>query len=74
MEGYKARLVEEYKQLADRTKKLSEIIRRHRDGELDFELNCPIDLLVRQLGIMSSYKAILETRADVEGIDLKGEN
>lgn len=74
MEGYKARVVEEYKQLADRTKKLGDIIRRHRDGELDFELNCPIDLLVRQLGIMSSYKAILETRADVEGIDLKGED
>jgi hypothetical protein len=73
MEDYQKRYVDEYRQLSDRIDKLADIIKRHRNGELDFELNCPVDLLTRQLGIMMSYKDALKLRASFENIDLEGD-
>lgn len=54
MNDYKERMIEEYKQLAERFIKLGRLIEKHNSGTLDFKPTCP--LLVR--------------RATIEGIDL----
>ena len=70
MEGYKERLQEEYEQLGIRMLKLENILIKHNKGELDFELNCPVELLRHQLDIMREYFRTLEERAQIEGINL----
>ncbi len=70
MEDYKKRMQEEYSQLVERVIKLDNMLTKHFNKELDFELSCPIGLLERQLIIMNKYMHVLEERALIEGIDL----
>ena len=70
MESYKGRFIQEFKQLKDRRDKLGVILDGARDGLLDFELSCPVELLGEQYQIMSEYLDILSKRADIEKIDL----
>lgn len=70
MEGYKQRFINEYRELSDRRKKLASIIDRYKLGLLDFEPDCPIDLLSDQLEAMDKYSEILEARAAIEDIEL----
>lgn len=70
MEGYKQRFINEYRELSDRRKKLASIIDRYKLGLLDFEPDCPIDLLSDQLEAMDRYSEILEARAAIEDIEL----
>lgn len=70
MEDYKERMQEEYEQLGNRMLKLDNMLIKHDKGELGFELKCPVELLRHQLDVMRDYFKILETRAQIEGIDL----
>ena len=69
MKDYKQRMIDEYKQLKERTNKLGLMIGNYRCGTLDFEPNCPIELLETQHYTMCAYLKILEQRAAVEGIE-----
>lgn len=48
MNDYKQRMIEEYKQLAERLVKLGRLVKKHQSGTLDFKLTCPIELLEDQ--------------------------
>lgn len=67
---YKERFKAEYYQLKIRTDKLHYIVNDYYDGDLKFELSCPIDLLEAQLNAMDVYLYLLEQRAKIENINL----
>jgi hypothetical protein len=67
---WQQRFVIEYEELADRTEKLHAILTKYDAGVLDFTPQTPIGVLRAQLSIMCAYMAILEERAEFEGIDL----
>lgn len=67
---WQQRFVLEYEMLADRAEKLHAMLDKYDAGLLDFKPQTPIGLLRAQLSIMCSYMAILEERAEFEGIDL----
>ena len=71
MEKYKERMKKEYEQLDIKVCKLEKIICNYHCDNLDFELNCPIEILETQLNIMKSYLSILKYRALLENIDLE---
>ena len=70
MNDYKQRMIEEYKQLAERFIKLGRMIEKHNSGTLDFKPTCPMELLEDQYCAMRLYLNILVQRATIEGIDL----
>ena len=70
MEDHKKRMLYEYQQLVNRTIRLQNILTKSKNGELEFELACPIELLERQLSVMREYAEILEKRAEIEGVKL----
>lgn len=70
MNDYKERMIEEYKQLAERLLKLGIMIEKYDSGTLDFKPACPIELLEDQYCAMRLYLNILVQRATIEGIDL----
>lgn len=74
MEDYKQRMAEEYQELNQRVIKLENILYRHRNGNIDFEPNCPIDLLRAQYNAMCAYMSILEVRSEIEDVDLWNKN
>ena len=65
-------MIIEYWQLKDRLQKLDRMIVKHEAGTLDFELNCPIDLLKEQRDAMTKYIYCLLVRGEIEGMDLEG--
>lgn len=67
---WQQRFVLEYETLADRAEKLHAMLDKYDAGMLGFKPQTPIGLLRAQLSIMCSYMAILEERAEFEGIDL----
>ena len=46
---------------------------KYEAGTLDFEPNCPLDLLREQKVAMGNYLRVLEVRGEIENVDLKGE-
>lgn len=70
MNDYKERMIEEYKQLAERLLKLGIMIEKYDSGTLDFEPTCPIELLEDQYCAMRLYLNVLVQRATIERIDL----
>lgn len=72
-EDYKERLKAEYWQTKIRYDKLHEMVVKYDAGTLNFEPKCGIELLKQQLSFMRQYLFVLEVRAELEGIDLKGE-
>lgn len=70
MEVYQARYIDEYNKLCERYGKLLTLLRKADMGQLDFELNCPIELLKEQADIMKRYIDILVRRADYEKVEL----
>ena len=70
MESYKMRMGIEYRQLEQRITKLEILLSKAKSDKLDFKLNCPIELLERQLSVMKDYRAILIERATIEEVDL----
>ena len=72
-EDYKERLKAEYWQTKIRYDKLHSLAVKYDAGTLNFEPKCGIELLKQQLSFMRQYIFVLEVRAELEGIDLKGE-
>lgn len=68
---YKERFKAEYYQLKVRYDKLALMITKWDEGTLEFEPSCSRTLLSRQLYHMRMYMIDLETRAKIEGIDLR---
>ncbi|MGN0269068.1 MAG: crAss001_48 related protein [Candidatus Weimeria sp.] len=69
-EDYKERFIAEYVQLVIRYTKLKRTMLKFENGDLDFSPVCNHGLLNFQLRVMADYIAILESRAQIEGIDL----
>lgn len=70
MEAYKERMVNEYKELKERTDKLCHMLDRWLNNDLDFVPSCSFELLESQFHVMKAYLNILEQRAKIEGIEL----
>lgn len=70
-EDFKERFYIEYKELEDRSNKLSAMLEKWRNNSLNFTPNCPYELLEKQLQVMLEYKKILEERAKIEEISLE---
>lgn len=70
---WKDRFKAEYKQLKDRYDKLHSMCIKYEAGTLDFEPNCPLDLLKEQKAAMGNYLRVLEVRGEIENVDLKGD-
>lgn len=70
MEAYQERYVNEYEQLCDKYGKLLKILRKIDSDSLEFNLNCPIELLKEQADIMSRYIDVLLRRATYENVEL----
>lgn len=70
MEHYKMRVGIEYRQLNERITKLEILLTKAKTNKLDFALNCPIELLEKQLLVMKEYRQILIERATIEGVNL----
>ena len=70
MEDYKVRMANEYKELKARYEKLRRMLVRHDACTLDFDLECPVDILREQAAIMGRYLYLLEMRAEIEKVDL----
>ena len=67
---YKDRMIKEYCQLKEKYSKLHKMLVKYDAGKLDFTPTCPIDLLREQASVMGKYLYILETRAEIENVDL----
>lgn len=67
---YKKRMQVEYRELKERYDKLHNMIVRYEAGTLDFEPNCPIDILKNQKSAMGQYLYWLEVRAQIENVEL----
>lgn len=70
MEAYQVRYMKEYDELCMRYMKLNAIIKKAEEGTLDFELNCPLELLKEQADVMWRYIEILWERSEYEKVDL----
>ena len=67
---YKERFKAEYLQLNIRMKGLSNMLKKYKEGTLNFKPSCSYDLLNGQLKAMDMYASYLEERAEIEGIIL----
>ena len=67
---YKDRFKAEFYQLKDRYYKLQNMCERYAKGELDFEPDCPLELLEEQKRYMGMYMNVLKQRARIEHIDV----
>jgi hypothetical protein len=72
-EDYKERFKGEYFQLKIRIEGLRTMVKKYRNGELNFKTSCSVELLQGQLDSMYLYLVHLEERAKVENIYLKEE-
>lgn len=70
-DDYTERFKAEYHQVVNRANKLRKMVKDYKNGKLDFEPTCSIDLLMWQLRSMDDYIYVLKIRAEVEGISLK---
>lgn len=69
-DDYKDRFRAEYYQLKTRKENLEELITKYEANTLNFEPKCSIDLLKRQLEIMTEYMHVLNVRAEIENITI----
>ena len=69
-DDFKDRFKAEYYQLKNRICGLDNMLYKMQNGELSFTPKCSYGVLRTQLQIMWAYKAVLEERARIEGIEL----
>lgn len=69
-DDYKDRFKAEYYQTKIRYDKLHKMLIKADAGTLDFEPDCPVDLLKHQAACMAALLHDLEVRAEVESIEL----
>lgn len=67
---YVDRFKAEYYQLKIRIQKLSDMLKKYKEGTLPFTPKCSYDLLNGQFKAMDMYASYLEERAEIEGIEL----
>lgn len=67
---YNDRFKAEYQQVKIRYEKLHKMLVKWNAGTLDFEPTCSKALLMEQERYMREYIRCLETRAEIEGVDL----
>ena len=67
---YKERFKAEYYQTKIRFEKLGAMIMKYHAGKLEFTPTCPIDLLEGQMKAMQTYLGYLESRANIESVQL----
>lgn len=67
---YKERFKAEYLQLKIRMQGLGNMLKKYREGTLEFKPTCSYDLLNGQFKAMDMYASYLEERAEKEKIDL----
>lgn len=67
---YKERFIAEYNQLVIRYKGLRNMLDKWNRGELEFKPTCPRSTYNMQLKAMADYIAVLEARAEMEGVEL----
>ncbi len=67
---YKDRFKAEYLQTKIRYEKLHNMIVKYEAGTLNFDPDCPLELLKSQASMMGNYLFALEKRAEIEKIDL----
>ena len=70
---YKVRFAAEYWQTKIRYDKLHRMLVRWEAGTLNFTPTCSKELLTEQASYMGNYLRVLEIRAEIEGVDLFGE-
>ena len=70
-DNYKDRFRAEYYQTKERYQRLHLMIIKYEAGTLDFQPDCPLELLKRQAKAMGEYLYVLEMRAQLQEIDLK---
>lgn len=70
-EDYKERFIAEYQQLSIRHDGLKKMLDNWDKGNLNFIPTCPRSTYDLQIKAMSDYRAVLEARAVMEGIDLE---
>lgn len=66
MKPYQERFLNEYVELYDKRNKLSNIIEKAMNKELNFTLSCPLELLQSQCAVMDAYLCILKQRVKYE--------
>ena len=69
-DNYKERFIAEYYQTKIRYEKLHKMLVNYDANTLDFEPNCPIEILRNQCSHMGTYLYDLEVRAEIEKIEL----
>lgn len=69
-EDYKDRIIAEYWQTKIRYNKLHRMCVKYEADTLDFEPDCPLELLKRQCSYMGKYLKTLEIRAEIEKVNL----
>ena len=69
-EDFKDRVRAEYYQLKIRHEGLARMLKKYKEGTLEFVPNCDYDLLHAQLVYMECYMNVLEERAKIEDIEL----
>lgn len=69
-DNYKERFKAEYYQLVIRYKKLKAMLEKWEKDELDFTPTCNRGILNMQERVMADYIAILESRAQIEDVDI----
>lgn len=67
---YKERFKAEYIQTKIRYEKLHKMVIKYEAGTLDFEPSCSLKILKEQKSYMGNYLRMLETRAEIEKIEL----
>ena len=67
---FKDRFKAKYYQLKIRRDGLKKMLKKYKEGTLEFTPNCDYDLLHTQLVYMEGYMVVLETRAEIENIKL----
>lgn len=67
---YKERFRGEYLQLKIRMQGLGAMLKKYKEGTLNFKPSCSYDLLNGQFKAMDMYASYLEERAKIENINL----
>lgn len=71
---YRDRFIAEYEQTKIRYDKLDAMTVKYEAGTLDFDTDCPLELLKEQKMHMGCYLRCLKVRAEIEGINLESED
>lgn len=70
LKPWEERFVKEYRELAEKRKRLGDMLEKWNLGTLEFAPKCPYDLLWKQYLSMGEYENVLLERADIKGVPL----